>query len=1251
MRTLVIFFAIASLAFSAELPVYKYFRDIPGVSADEIAAIEALQKQNRAFTYGMTNTTEAFSKAGDKTGGYSALFCDWLTELFGMHFKPSLYNWENLWLGLDSGRIDFTGDLMATEERRKKFFMTDAIVARSLSSFKIAGKDSLSAIVASRLPRFAFLGNSAVISAVESLVGYKFEPVYIDDNSNAYEMLKSGEVDAALLMGISEAAFDPYEDVVSETFFPLIYNSASLSTQKQELAPIISVVQKALQHEAVRGYLSELYKEGYNEYRKHKLFLRLTKEELEYIRENPVVKIAAEYDNYPVSFYNVNEEKWQGAVFDILSEVEKLTGLSFEVANDTKEDFSKLLKNLEEGKVSMLSELLWSKGREGRFLWPSTPVMVDFSTLISRADYKDMTFSEILNVKVGAVKGTAHAELFKRWFPDHNRFFEYGNTYEAWDALGKGEIDMVMSRQNQFLALSNYRERAGYKINISFKDCFYASFGLNKNETTLCSILNKTLSIVDTKHIAENWTSRFLDYRYKKMEARLPWLVGAAIFSLAMLIFVLLLQRGMRHGKNLEKQVLDRTAELKAVLDNYKGVIWSVDPEKNITTFGGQYLKKLGIDPAFLIGKNLERARHKNRHLDIIERVDKTYTEGAQEWISEIDGGFFHSNTTPVYNTAGDVVGVVGSNDDMTELITLQRNLEAAVKEAQAANRAKSSFLASMSHEIRTPMNAILGITEIQLQNGNLSADTKNALNVVYNSGYTLLGIINDLLDLSKIEAGKMELVNSRYETASMINDTINLNTARVGSKPIDFKLLVSEDLPYEIIGDELRVKQILNNLLSNAFKYTESGEVDLSFSAEIADEKVTLTIVVKDTGQGMTEEQVQSLFDAYARFNTKVNRFVEGTGLGMNIVQHLVKQMEGDISVSSAPGKGTEITVHLTQGYASSAKLGYELAESLMGFRLESMSKQSKAQIVREPMPYGRVLVVDDMETNLYVAKGFLLPYGLIINTALSGGEAIENIKRGNVYDIIFMDHMMPILDGIETVKAIRALGYTRPIVALTANAVAGQSEVFMANGFDGFISKPIDIRELNASLNKFVRNKQQAEVSGGAPQVSPELAKIFRQDAEKVMAVLESSESKDLQTYIINVHALKSALANIGETKLSDFAKELEQAGRDKNTDFISEKTKTFLSELRTVVDKLKPIAGEYGEGKVSDEDKEHLRKTLLSIKGACEAYDINAAMTALKELKKKKWPSPYGELLDTITRHLLNSDFDEAGAVCEI
>jgi signal transduction histidine kinase/CheY-like chemotaxis protein len=543
-------------------------------------------------------------------------------------------------------------------------------------------------------------------------------------------------------------------------------------------------------------------------------------------------------------------------------------------------------------------------------------------------------------------------------------------------------------------------------------------------------------------------------------------------------------------------------------------------------------------------------------------------------------------------------------------LIFILVSTDARKNRVAALNDAKSRFLAAMSHEIRTPMNAILGITEIQMQN-DLPTETKSALNIIYNSGYTLLGIINELLDLSKIEAGKLELVNARYETASLINDTVNLNTARIGSKPIEFKLHVDADMPLELIGDELRVKQILNNLLSNAFKYTAKGEVSLSLTTQIIGDEdaphVKLTVIVSDTGQGMTVEQVRGMFDAYSRYNIKTNHFVEGTGLGMNIVQQLVNKTGGDISVNSVPEKGTEVTVHLMQGYVGPEKLGKELAENLKGFRTAGMSKMKKVQIVREYMPYGKVLVVDDMETNLYVARGFLLPYGLTVDTSLSGAEAVGRIERGDMYDIVFMDHMMPVMDGIETVKVIREKGYTRPIVALTANALSGQAD--------------------------------------------PELAKVFTHDAEKALAVLQGYgtgpyEKDNLQPYIINAHALKSALANIRETNLSNLAKELEQAGRDKNIAFISKETPAFLSGMRTLVEKLKFGKAE-DSGEVTGEDKAYLRKTLLAIKDACAGYDIDAAMATLNELKQKPWPGEYGELIDTISGHLLHSDFDEACA----
>jgi signal transduction histidine kinase/CheY-like chemotaxis protein/ABC-type amino acid transport substrate-binding protein len=1140
---------------------FTSFREIPEVTNEETAAIEALQKKYSSFVYGMPPTAEAFlsARSNGEVRGFSALFCEWLTGLFQINFRPAFYAWGDLIAGLEHRDIDFTGDLMATEERRTDYFMTDAIAERSLSVFRMADSPPLPLIAASRPLCLAFLRDSAAFAPVVAVMDQPFEAIFINDYPAAYEALTSGKADAFLSAGISEASFIAYGNVISETFFPLIYNAVSLSTKNPEFVPIINVVQKALRHSDTHLYLSNLYQTGHDEYRQHKLFTQLSPDELTYIENNRVIKFAAEIDNYPISFYNIHEHEWQGVAHDVLVEVEKLTGLRFEIANPPDAPWAIVMGMLERGEAALISELVRTDEQEGRFLWPDTAIMEDHTVLLSRSEYPNIELNEVLNVRVGVIRNSIYAELFKRWFPNHEDILEYDSIDDLLGALERGEIEMMMGRTNQFLNMINYREILNYKINIMFNSSFKSSFGLHKDETVLRSLLDKSLRMIDTESIALNWTYKAHDYRVKMAEARLPWLIGATTLSLLVLALILAL--------------------------------------------------------------------------------------------------FFQSHI------------------ERKQLIKKQAEVE-------AANHAKSSFLTTMSHEMRTPMNAILGIAEIQLQDEDLSPDMKDALHMIYNSGYSLMRVLNDLLDLSKIEAGKLGLINDRYETVNLINDAINLNVLFTGSKPIQFKLHVDENMPLELIGDELHIKQVVNNLLSNAFKYTDSGEVRLSFSAQITDGEtaadgnaddenapnVTLTIGVSDTGHGMTEAQIQNLFDAYSHFNLKANRLVEGTGLGMNIVQQLVNKMGGNIAVNSTVGGGTEVTVHLIQGYAGPSRLGKDLAKNLIDFRLANILK-NKDQILREPMPYGKVLVVDDMETNLYVARGFLLPYGLIVDTALSGMEAIEKIESGNVYDIVFMDHMMPEMDGMEAVRIMRGKGYTRPIVALTANAVSGQAEMFMANGFDGFISKPIDIRELNASLNKFVRDRHTAEeieaahaaYGGGAvvddatPQADPGLAKIFARDAEKAIAVLQGYEernvygSDDLQAYIINVHALKSALANIGETKLSGFARELEQAGRERKIDFISEETSAFLGELRAVVDKLKPDAEEYGAGNVSDEDMAYLRKKLLTVKEACAVYDKKAAKAALAELKQKPWSLSYGELLDTIAEYLLHSDFDEAEAAC--
>ena len=430
------------------------------------------------------------------------------------------------------------------------------------------------------------------------------------------------------------------------------------------------------------------------------------------------------------------------------------------------------------------------------------------------------------------------------------------------------------------------------------------------------------------------------------------------------------------------------------------------------------------------------------------------------------------------------------------------------------------------------------------------------------------------------------------------------------------------------------------------------------------------LRFIVEDTGQGLKPENKDRLFLEYSRFNNEANRSTEGTGLGLYITKRLVEIMGGAVWAESEYGKGSVFTAIIRQKVIDSNPIGPEAADSLRNFSFQSIPLSKKAQLVHEYMPYGSVLVVDDVASNLYVAKGLLAPYGLNIETAASGIEAIEKIKNGREYDIVFMDHMMPVMDGIETVKIIRGMGYTNTIIALTANAVVGQSDVFLANRFDGFISKPIDSRELDAILNRFIHDKQPHEVieaarreqlergsgnsSGPAQNTNSEFEKYFLLDAENAIKVIEElytklPDERAVESYIITVHGMRNVLANIGEAELSAVALKLEKAGYEHDLAVITQETHAFIDALRFLIGKYK-TADNDDTTEVSAEDKVYLRDKLIAVKKACDEFDITAARKALDNLLQKTWPRSVNNILDEISVHLLHSAFRKAAAVAE-
>jgi signal transduction histidine kinase/ABC-type amino acid transport substrate-binding protein/ActR/RegA family two-component response regulator len=1142
--------------------VFNSFRDIPGVTAEETAAIEALQAKNEPLVYAMLSSGEAFMQDGE-VRGFAARYCGLMTRLFGVTFKPELHEWDEILAGLDTGAFDFTGEMTATDERRADgFLMTGAIAERAVKYTQRAGDIPLDKKTERDNLRFAFLKDALTAGNIAANTNYGFESVYADNASDALRMLTDGEVDAFFDEGNSAQAHEAESQLIVRDFLPLIINPVSMTTRNAELAPVISVVQKALQTEGFRNELKELYKQGEEELNRFRLFTQLTPEEKAYIADNPVIPIAAEHYNYPLSFYDSREREWNGVFFDVLDKMEALSGLTFKLAHGERTEWPELLAMLEAGDAYMVGELMPTDERQGRFLWPEKALLTDYYTLISKADAPDASIVSVMDATVGITIGTAYDELFRRWFPGHPAVVEFTNPDDAFAAVARGEVDMVMSSQRQLTALTNYLELSGYKANIIFDYQSESIIGFNKDQELLVSIFNKALRIIDVEGISEQWTQRTYDYQAEMMQAQRPWLIGASVLLLCViLLLVLLIRRTRRAGIELEHLVAERTSELEVQADTLRAanraleqrdfllqtvnqaidILLRSEPED----FTGALLESMGM-MARAIGADrmhIQKNNYENGvlfHTKLLE-----WTEEGSQPISAGEGYLLCASQTykisdslsngesinclvrdlppacraclgmkkalsvmiiPVFlrnefwGFAGFedfkkerlfikneesimrsgsmlIVSALLRNEYMIDLRDTSVRLESALADAKEANSAKSNFLAQMSHEIRTPMNAVIGLSQLMLDGERLPREIETNLEKIYGAGSTILSIVNDLLDISKIESGRFELYPAQYETPSLINDVITQNIMRIGEKPVKFRLEADENLPALLHGDDLRVKQIFNNLLSNAFKYTNAGTVDWRLTFEREDGFVWLVSSIADTGIGMTRESLSKLFSEYNQVDAATNRKVEGTGLGLAITKRMAEMMGGSVTVESEYGKGSVFTVRLRQGFVSDTPIGKEVAENLMSLRYNLPKRGGGLKLKRADLSHAHILVVDDVPTNLDVMRGMLKPYNVNVDCASSGRQAIMMIRSQKPrYSAVFMDHMMPEMDGIEATKNIRekiGTDYARtvPIIALTANAIVGNDAMFLENGFQDFVPKPVDMAKLDAVLRRWVK------------------------------------------------------------------------------------------------------------------------------------------------------------------------------------
>lgn len=530
-----------------------------------------------------------------------------------------------------------------------------------------------------------------------------------------------------------------------------------------------------------------------------------------------------------------------------------------------------------------------------------------------------------------------------------------------------------------------------------------------------------------------------------------------------------------------------------------------------------------------------------------------------------------------------------------------ERELVLAKNQAEKADRAKSDFLASMSHEIRTPINAVLGMNELIIRESS-EQNIREYAKDIENSGRMLLSLINDILDFSKVESGKMEIIPVEYDLASVINDIINMLSTRAKDKGLAFLVEVDKTIPSILYGDEIRIRQIITNLMTNAIKYTEKGSVKLSLKGTKDEIGYKLYLIVSDTGKGIKEEDQKRLFESFTRVDEVENRTIEGTGLGLTLTKCFVEMMGGELSVESVYGEGSTFTAYIRQEIVKDDPIG-DFEERIARKREQ---RENSSQGLHAPGC--KVLVVDDVQMNCKVFCGLLKETGIEIDTAFSGREALNRCQNKK-YNIIYMDHRMPNMDGIECLHELRSMDTPNndtPVIILTANAISGMREVYLEEGFDDFLSKPIEVKYLEDSIRKYAsdwlvepvkdnrtenvieENKaesSQISLQEKYPELNVNLGLMycmndedFYQEMIKEYAgedksnilkeCLASGNYNDFRTF---VHAVKSTSLNIGAEQLSEKAKRLEKAAKELDIPYIHSNFDEFLLEYESLIKKI--------------------------------------------------------------------------------
>ena len=1364
------------------------YNNIPNITNEEIRNIEKIKQTKNSLSFGTILSSEAFFDNTGRCDGFVIGFCELLTDLFDIQFKPEILSRKLLIEGIKRKSIDFSNEMSSFRDNETVYFMSHPITERSLYVFNLNSSKSINNKNDLNELKIGFFEENVSASSIKGVYPLiSFKSMDLTDNDDIISMMQKGLMDAFIVDAAKLYNFKGNELLKYIEIPVLIYIPVSLITANHDYESIISVMNKYIE----AGGIEKIYKifnEGDKKYSNYVFNNLLTMQELSYLDDLKITKrkipVSLEKDNYPVCFYNKVTNRYEGVVIDILSEVTNLTSIEFDLKSYDVEIIPESLKN---GEILIASKLDYPERYREDFLF-SCPYYDSHFSLISKIEYPNIMIHQVINSRVGVCGGTIYEEVYNNLFNNTSNLKLYNTKEEIINALQKNEIDLFMASENIFMEMKNYSELTGFKININLESPIEEiCFSFNSNESLLRSVFAKTQEYMNISNIGTKWVTEVYEYSRTVKDRKFLYISIISIITSVMLFIMIVLFYKNNKTRELYK---DQMIKLSTIYDALPDLVYTKDLNYKYTSCNPNFQKFFGDKESNLLGKDVLELVEDKEQANRIYETDKSVIKEAkmkksEEWHDYPDGiERLYENTKVPLLKDGKVVGLLGLDRDITD----QRK---AIDAAYEASRAKSNFLAKMSHEIRTPMNAIIGMTELALREKETDQIFKHIL-TVKQAGTHLLTIINDILDFSKIEKGKLEILSGDYYLSSLINDVISIIRMKLIDSQIRFAVSIDSRIPNDLYGDETRLRQILLNILTNAVKYTEKGYITFTVNFEkLSTDKINLIIEVMDSGRGIKQENIASLFNEYIQVDAEKNKGIEGIGLGLAITWSLVKAMGGDIKVYSEYNKGSIFTVIVPQIVRSEKVLAkidkpdgksviiYERREiyaksiiysinnlgvkctlvendeelidqlqknkfdflfisyvllrknmdlvnkynpdikiavltefgeavpnnnlNIISMPVYSISianilngiadsfnyNENNENLVKFTAPSVRVLIVDDINTNLKVAEGLMIPYKMKIDLCKSGKDAIQAVSFRK-YDLIFMDHKMPEMDGIEATKIIREMDSednfckTVPIIALTANAITGVENEFIKNGFNDFLAKPIDIIKLNTILKKWIPKDRQNTVNGFENGDSGELRKegternirlsgvntekgvflsggtvdnyldtlsIFYKDGtEKINELNLLLETNDMDMYNIVIHALKSALANIGADELSNDAKELEAACIRADMEYIKVNNILLINKLKPVLNELKDILlkreliKENGNKISINVIKPILEELMLALNNK-SAGTVNKDIEELVKLTKR---SNYKNRINDISELILIGEFEEAAVI---